>query len=172
MRQIAITIILMAATLMSSCGVYNRYERPADISVSETYRDMDLAESDSSNLAQLSWKELFTDPYLQALIEEGLVNNTGLRIARLRIEQAEATLQSSRLAYLPSVNLSAEGSMSSFAGATPSKAYTLASSASWEIDIFGKLTNAQRGAKAAIENSIAYEQAVRTGLDLFFYNFQ
>jgi NodT family efflux transporter outer membrane factor (OMF) lipoprotein len=115
-------------------------------------------------LASLSWAELFTDPYLQRLIETGLNHNTDLQVAYLRVEQAEAVLKSSRLAYLPSVNLVPQGVLSSFDGASPSKTYSLAASASWEIDLFGKLANAQRGDRAVLESTKAYRQAVQTRL--------
>lgn len=151
-------------TIMCSCSVYKKYQRPEDLSVSETFRDMDSIEQDTSTLATLRWSELFTDPFLQTLIETGLQHNVDLRIARLRVEQAEVVLQSSRLAYLPSVNLAPQGSLNSFDGASPSKTYSLAASASWEIDLFGKLTNANRGDKAALEGSKAYQQAVQTKL--------
>lgn len=159
-----IFIIIMIGTVMSGCSVYKKYQRPEALAVSEGYRDMNAAEQDTSTLATFHWQELFSDLYLQSLIEAGLQHNTNLQIARLRVEQAEAVLQSSRLAYLPSVNLTPQGSISSFDGATPSKTYLLAASASWELDIFGKLTNAKRGDIAALEGSRAYQQAVQTQL--------
>ena len=119
---------------------------------------------DTASIATLPWTELFTDPMLQALICEGLASNTDLGIARLRVEEAEATLLSSRLAYLPSVSLTPQGGLSSYDGAKTSKTYTLAASAEWEIDLFGRLTNAKRGARAALESSRAYSQAVQTQL--------
>lgn len=54
--------------------------------------------------------------------------------------------------------------MSSAGGTKTSKTYNLAASADWELDIFGKLTNAKRGAKAVLEQSEAYRQAVQTQL--------
>lgn len=101
---------------------------------------------------------------LQPLIREGLANNTDLGIARLRVKEAEATLLSSRLAYLPSLSLNPQGQLSSYDGAKTDKTYHIAASAGWEVDLFGKLTNAKRGAKAALEQSEAYRQAVQTQL--------
>ena len=49
-------------------------------------------------------------------------------------------------------------------GAEAAKTYNLAVSAGWELDLFGKLTNAKRGARAALEGSRAYSQAVQTQL--------
>ena len=80
------------------------------------------------------------------------------------MEAAKAVLLGARLSYLPSLSLNADGGLSSIDGGRPAKTYNLAGSASWEIDLFGKVTNAKRGAQAALEGSRAYEQAVRTQL--------
>ena len=153
-------IILFALILLAGCSIYRPYTRP-EIETDGLYRD--IPAEDTVTLASLSWRELFTDPQLQTLIETGLEQNTDLRIARLRTEAAEATLLNARLSYLPSVSLNPEGGINRYDGAT-SKTYNLGASASWEIDIFGKVTNAKRGAKAALEGSRAYAQAVQTRL--------
>jgi len=152
------------AAFMCSCNVYRKYHRPEDLSVSQTYRDVEEPQQEISSVADLSWRDLFADPYLQTLIKEGLEHNTDLQISWLKIEQSEAILRSSRLAYLPSVNLGPQGTLSSFNGASPSKTYLLAASASWELDLFGKLTNIKEGDKAALGNSRAYQQAIHTQL--------
>lgn len=153
-------ILSLAACLMASCGIYRPYSRP-EVETNGLYRD--IPTEDTVTLASLSWHELFTDPQLQTLIETGLEQNTDLRIARLRVEEAEAILQNARLSYLPSVSLTPEGGVSRHDGTT-AKTYNLGASASWEIDIFGKVTNAKRGARAALEGSRAYEQTVQTQL--------
>lgn len=153
-------ILSLAACLMVGCGIYRPYSRP-EVETDGLYRD--IPTEDTVTLVSLSWRELFTDPQLQTLIETGLEQNTDLRIARLRVEEAEAILQNARLSYLPSVSLTPEGDVSRHDGIT-AKTYNLGASASWEIDIFGKVTNAKRGARAALEGSRAYEQAVQTRL--------
>lgn len=153
-------ILSLVACLMAGCGIYRPYSR-LEVETDGLYRD--IPAEDTVSLASLSWRELFTDPQLQTLIETGLEQNTDLRIARLRVEEAEAVLQNARLSYLPSVSLTPEGGISRHDGTT-AKTYNLGASASWEIDIFGKVTNAKRGARAALEGSRAYEQAVQTRL--------
>ena len=148
---------------MAGCSIYKPYARPEiGMEVDSLYRDMD--NMDTVSIATLSWDKLFTDPCLQKLIMEGLAQNTDLRIARTRVEAAEAVLMNARLSYLPSVSLTSEGSISHTEGQSALKTYNLAASASWEIDLFSKITNAKQGARAALEGSRAYEQAVRTGL--------
>ena len=84
--------------------------------------------------------------------------------AQQRIKEAEATLSSAKLAYLPSFMLTPQGGVSSFDKSKGSWTYTGIASASWEIDIFGKLTNAKRRSKALYLQSLEYEQAVSTSL--------
>ena len=148
---------------MAGCSIYKPYKRPEiKTDVDSLYRDVD--NPDTVSIATLSWGKLFTDPCLQKLIEEGLAQNTDLRIARTKVEAAEVVLMNARLSYLPSVSLTPEGSISHTEGQSAVKTYNLAASAIWEIDLFGKVTNAKRGARTALEGSRAYEQAVRTGL--------
>lgn len=155
------TILIVSAVLsLSGCGVYRPYSRP-QVETDGLYRDIPI--EDTVTMASLSWRELFADTQLQTLIEKGLQRNTDLRIARLRVEEAEAVLKNSRLSYLPPLSLNLEWGVSRSGGAV-SNTHTPGASASWEIDIFGKVTNAKRGARAALEGSRAYEQAVRTRL--------
>lgn len=158
-----ITAIILAA-LFSSCHIYRAYERPESVTVSDSLYREPVSASDSVSLASLTWRELFRDSQLQQLIERGLAHNTDLRIARLKVKEAEALLMTSRLSYLPSVSLNPQGTLISVDGSKPSKTYNLAVAADWEIDLFGKLLNAKRGAQAALEQSEAYRQAVQTQL--------
>lgn len=164
MHTIRNIIIIMLTSTLSGCHIYRTYQRPSSITVSDSLYRQPVTSTDTVSLASLSWKELFTDPLLQQLIETGLANNTDLNIARLKVKEAEALLMTSRLSYLPSLSLTPQGTLSSIEGSKPSKTYDLAVSADWEIDLFGKLLNAKRGARAALEQSEAYRQAVQTQL--------
>lgn len=106
---------------------------------------------------------IFTDPYLQNLIEKGLKQNTDVRTAELRVEEAKASLLSAKLAFLPSFALSPQGGVNTVESQV-SRTYTLPVTASWEIDIFGKLRNSKRQAKAAYAQSEDYKQAVYSSL--------
>lgn len=160
MKLIYFCIITIATSLLSGCGVYTPYSRP-DIDIEGLYRDTET--NDTVSIASFGWKAFFHDKHLQSLIERGLVQNTDLRIAHTRVEAAEAVLMNARLSYLPSISLAPEGSISGMNGNSV-KSYNLAASASWEIDLFGKVTNAKQGARATLEGSWAYEQAVQTEL--------
>lgn len=156
-------ILLAASCLMSGCGIYNRYSRSdmgADI---DSLYCAPMVMNDTVTIASMPWRELFTDPRLQVLITTGLERNTDLGIARLQVEETQATLTNTRLSYLPSLNLTPQVGVSRYNGETQ-KTYNFGVTATWEVDIFGKVTNAKRGAAAALEQSRAYEQAVQTQL--------
>lgn len=163
-----ITVLLCATALLSSCHIYKSYDRPDNIDVEGLYRDPvsdnDTLTSDTANMGNLPWREIFKDPKLQALIEQGLEKNIDMQAAILRVEEAKVMLTSAKLAYLPSINLTPQGTLASFDGSKSSKTYQLPAAASWEIDLFGKLLNAKRGSKAALLQSKAYRQAVRSQL--------
>ena len=154
-----IIVLTTATALLSSCGKY----QPAETTPDNLYGE-EVAVDDTTNFGNVNWRELFTDPQLQALIEQGLQNNTDLRSAQLQIEEAEAALMSAKLAFLPSFALSPQGTISSFDGGKATKTYTLPVTASWELDIFGRLRNAKQQAKALYAQSKDYQQAVRTQL--------
>lgn len=147
--------------MLTGCGTYSRYHR-ADIPTENLYRNIP-EDMDTTTLASLSWREMFTDRKLQSLIETGLQQNTDLNVARLRVEAAEATLMTAKLSYLPSLGINAEGGDNRYDGTT-AKTYNVGATASWELDIFGKLTAAKRGAVAALQGSRDYQQAVQTQL--------
>ena len=155
-------ILLWAVCLMTGCSIYKPYSRP-EVQTEGLYRDLEETR-DTASIATLGWRNLFSDKKLQALIEKGLERNTDLRVAHTRVKAAEAVLMNARLSYLPSVVLAPDGSISGTEGAKAIKTYNLAASASWEIDLFGKVTNAKREALAALEGSRAYRQAVETQL--------
>ena len=157
-----IIVLTTATALLSSCGIYTKYQ-PAETTPDNLYGE-EVAVDDTTNFGNVNWRELFTDPQLQVLIEQGLQNNTDLRSAQLQIEEAEAALMSAKLAFLPSFALSPQGTISSFDGGKATKTYTLPVTASWELDIFGRLRNAKQQAKALYAQSKDYQQAVRTQL--------
>lgn len=157
-----LTTMTLAAGL-TSCGIYTKYDRPSEVlaGLDSLYR-ADLRPDTTHTLTSLSWEELFTDPRLQVLVRRALEANTDLQVAHLQVEEAQAALRQSKLAYLPSADLAPEASLGSLDGKKPQKTYALDVSASWEIDLFGRLTNAKREARAALLESDAYRQAVQT----------
>lgn len=162
MKKIILTIATTA--LLSSCGIYTNYERPADIKTDGLYGASVQESADSAGLAALPWRSLFTDPTLQSLIEKGLQNNADMRTAALAIEEAEASLKAAKLSFFPSLAFAPQGGFSAIDWAKASKTYTIPVTASWQVDIFGNLRNAKKRAQVQLESSKAYKQAVQTQL--------
>ena len=157
--------IAMCAVLLSSCHIYRKYERPEGLPVDSLFRGAESYTTDDTlTLGDLSWEEVFQDTLLQNLIRFGLDNNTDLQTALLRVDQAQAQLTAARLAFLPSLTLSPQGTVSSTDGAKAVKSYEIPVQASWEIDLFGNLLNAARGSRSTLLQQEAYRQAVQSEL--------
>ncbi|MBD5234577.1 MAG: TolC family protein [Bacteroidales bacterium] len=155
-------VAVAAVSILGSCGIYKKYETPTSTPLTKEYAEALTQTPDSTALGNLSWQTLFTDPKLANLIESALANNTNLRNAQLNVEVAQANVLGARLSYLPYVALAPNGAAASYAGSDLSWTYQLPAQLSWEIDIFGKLLNSKRGAKAALLKSEAYSSAVRS----------
>ncbi len=163
MNRIQKLIVLGATFLLSGCGIYTKYEPQATVPDNLYGDEAASLSADTTNIADIGWRDFFSDPYLQELIERGLTQNTDVLTAGLRIEEARASLLSAKLAFLPSFALAPQGALGTVDGQV-SRTYTLPVTASWEIDLFGKLRNAKRQSQAAFAQSEDYQQAVYSSL--------
>ena len=166
MRKLSNIIAAAAVSMMlTGCGLYNKYEKTVQDpdNAFGTTQDIMSATSETT-IADLSWREFFTDPLLQNLIEQALANNTDLNTARINVEKSELSLRTKKLAFLPSLYFSPQGSISSFDGAKATKSYTLPLDISWEIDVFGSMRNKKRAAQAALLQSQMTEESTRSNL--------
>ena len=155
--------------MMASCGLYNKYERPEDLNTKGLIRDLQsdadtLAVNSDENFGNLPWREVFTDPQLQGLIETALENNVDLRNAALNVKMMETALTCAKLAFLPSVAFAPQGTISQVQmdGASVSKTYQLPISASWNLDLFGNLLSQKRSAQMKLLATKDYQVAVQT----------
>ena len=161
-------VFSFAALLLSSCGLYNKYDRPAvdtkglvrdTVSMTDT-----LAVQDTTSFGNLPWRSVFTDPQLQALIQQGLDNNPDLLNAALNVHMVNEALKVAKLAFLPSVALSPQGTLQSFDGAAATKSYTLPISASWNVDLFGNLLSVKRSAQMQLLATKDYQTVVKCNI--------
>ena len=163
-----VMIYMSAALLLSSCGLYNKYERP-EVNTEGLVRDPvsltdTLAVQDTTSFGNMPWRSVFTDPQLQSLIQQGLDNNPDLLNAALNVKMVNEALKVAKLAFLPSVALSPQGTLTSFDGAAATKAYTLPVSASWNLDLFGNLLSAKRSAQMQLIATKDYQTVVKTNI--------
>lgn len=168
MKKNNILIMISAAALLSSCGIYNKYERP-EVNTTGLVRDVasvtdTLAVTDTTSFGNLPWRSVFTDPQLQSIIEKGLANNTDMLNAALNVKMVEAQLTAAKLAFVPSFTFSPQGTISSWDGSKATKTYSLPINASWSIDLFGNLLNQKRSAQMALLATKDYQLVVKTNL--------
>ena len=162
-------ILFASATLLlGSCGIYNKYERP-EVNTQGLVRDPlslidTLAVTDTTSFGNLPWRSVFTDPQLQTLIQQGLDNNVDLLNAALSVKMIEAQLACAKLAFLPSVAFTPQGTLSSFDGSKTTKSYQLPISASWNVDLFGNILSVKRSAQMQLLQAKDYQLAVKTNI--------
>ena len=164
--------VLVPAVLFSlqSCFVARDYSRPQV--VEDEYYRTDRLPQDSTNLADVPWRAMFTDPLLVGYIEEGLENNIDIRIALQQINAAQSYVKQARAGYLPAINLGAGVnhqilSKNSQFGALFNGSVTqfeATGNLSWEADIWGRIRSNDRAFQANYLQTVAAHQAVKTEL--------
>jgi multidrug efflux system outer membrane protein len=162
-----IPVILLS---LQSCFVAKDYSRPEVVQESN-YRTNLVAE-DSSTWAELSWREIFTDPHLQGYIDKGLENNVDIRIALQQVEAANAYYLQGKAAFFPTLNGNAQVTHQKLSGNSQFGAifdgsltqYELTGSLSWEADIWGKIRSNKRASEASYLQSLSAQQAIKTRL--------
>ena len=163
-----IATLVLAAALMNSCGLYTKYERP-EVNTKGLVRDPlsltdTLLVNTDENFGNMPWRSVFTDPQLQALIEQGLANNADLLNAALNVKMMEEQLKVAKLAFIPGFSFSPQGTISSWDGGKATKSYSLPVTASWNVDLFGNLLNVKRSAQMSLLATKDYQVAVKTNI--------
>ena len=166
MKRLSNIFVAAAVSLMlTGCGIYNKYEQKTTTPADAFGQDANIkAASSEGTIAQMSWREFFTDPLLQQLIEQVLANNTDLNSARIAVEKSQASLTAAKMAYLPSLVFAPQGTLSSFDKSAATKTYNLPLQLSMDIDVFGSITNKKRAAKAVLLQAQMNEEATRSNL--------
>lgn len=169
MKRYNFLIIGLAAVTLTGCkSLYGKYERPA-VNTSGLIRDAvndndTLAVTDTTSFANIPWRSVFTDPQLQTLIEKTLANNPDLLNAALNIDMAEAQLKVAKLAFLPGITFTPQGTISTWDGQKANKTYSFPVNASWDANLFGSLTAAKRSVQVSMLQMKDYQVAVQTKL--------
>jgi multidrug efflux system outer membrane protein len=174
-NKIGATLVVIL-TLAVSCKVTQPYQRPSQVAGNGLYRDTtdtpvaatppaDTAKSDTTTIATLPWRQMFSDTLLQNLIQEGIDNNLDLKVAVARIREAQANFRQSKAAFFPSLDAGADATAQKLPGTSQgSQTYEASLSSSWEVDLWGQLRSASRAQLASLLQSYAYKAAVQTQL--------
>ncbi len=165
MKQRLLTLLIMAIGI-AGCTLAPEYHRPAT-RLAETWTAPSTNSLSTTNLAaEIGWRTFFSDPRLQKLIELALTNNRDLRSASLRLDLARTEYRIRRSAVLPEVDGNASGirqrtsgEIYAFEGGTILSTYSVGATASYEIDLFGRVHSLK---EAALETFLATEEAQRS----------
>lgn len=170
-HAIKICILYSVLCILSSCGVYKKYQSQNNAPDDLFGRGDSIAKAASeSSIAEISWREFFTDPLLQDLIDSALVRNSDLFAAQSAVQQAQAALKAAKLAYLPSLSLNPQASISttmlgaSGSGTGLGYSYQIPLQLDWNIGISGSVTVNKRKAQAVLEQAKAARDATQANL--------
>ncbi|MFG4003519.1 TolC family protein [Flavobacterium aquidurense] len=171
-----ITKIVMIAILITtiiSCKVSKDIETPKD-AFPDNFRNASVSK-DTASIADVEWKNFFTEKDIIQLIDSAVARNNDLQIAVKNIEIAQYRFTQSKWGNIPQVNLSVSASTSnpsdnSFTGKNLGQAlgqnhiddYSAGASLSWEADIWGKIRNQKKGAFAGYLQSEEVKKALQT----------
>ncbi|MCW3167231.1 efflux transporter outer membrane subunit [Chryseobacterium sp. 09-1422] len=164
---------VLTALVITSCHVRQEYERPAAVVDEKLFRT-DMLPQDSTSTANVSWKEIFTDPVLQKHISKALENNLDIRIALQNIRSAEAYLRQSKAAYQPTLTVGpgytfqTQSLNTQFGQIIGERRYVnqfdITGSIAWEADLWGKLKAQEKAQLATYLGNVAAHQAVKSDL--------
>lgn len=174
-KRIVLFLGLVVLMGFPSCQVLNRYRSP-EIDSENLFRDENPL--DTTTIANIPWREFFTDTFLQSYIDEALINNFDMLIAEECIKQAEAVLGMARAAYFPDIALNAQVTQTRLSNRDPltgaskdqknlgyhSENYSLGIVAGWELDLWGKMRSESRSKYAQMLNSYAGRNLLQTSL--------
>jgi outer membrane protein, multidrug efflux system len=149
-------IVIAFTVLLTGCMVGPDYVRPVvDMPAAFRYEDRDAKET-----ANTEWWRQFQDPVLDALINEALANNKNVKVAVANIERAAGVLVQARSPLYPQIGYggSAARERASESGAVPvpsiipnpQNSYQVLASASWEIDLWGRIRRLSESAQAEL----------------------
>ena len=168
-----IILIFFVSFLVVSCHTRQNYQRANDMVDEKLFRT-DALPKDSLSMANLSWKEIFTDAVLQKHIAKALENNLDIRIALQNIASAEAYLKQSKAAYQPTISVGPDYSFNTsslntqFGQIVGERRYInqfdITANLGWELDLWGKLKGQEKAQYAAYLSSVAAHQNVKSNL--------
>ncbi|MES2005759.1 MAG: efflux transporter outer membrane subunit [Bacteroidota bacterium] len=167
-------LVALLLVVLSACSVSKDIDKPAP-ELPASFRN--TLSADSNSIADLAWRDFFTEPSLQKLIDSAIVKNYDLQIALKNIELVQKVLLQTRYAYLPDVKLQAGAilnrpsdnslngiSLSQFLGKSSIEDYTTAVGISWEADIWGKIKNQKAAALAEYLQTAEVRKAIQTNI--------
>lgn len=168
-RLMSLTAVSALALSLTGCGIYTKYENKQEVPdglFGEAGAQSSAQSDNQQPLSQIAWRDVFTDPQLQQIIDKVLTDNADLQVAQLNIEMAQAQFKASKLAFAPSFAFAPNGALSKYNvdGAEVAKTYTIPVTMQWQIDAFASLRNAKRANEASLHAAEDARQATQASL--------
>ena len=164
---IKILVIGVATLSLWGCdtikSLHSKYQSQATVPADVFGSAVNMA-ADTTSMADVSWREFFTDPLLQRLIDTALVHNTDINSARIAVQQSEASLAAAKQGFYPTVYFAPQGTVGSFGGSAASWTYNLPLQVNWDIDAFGDIKSQKRKAETVLMQAQAREQVARANI--------
>lgn len=168
--------MILAFAVLTACSVSKDVETPKP-ALPETFRSA-VTTGDTSSIADIQWKQFFTETTLQKLIDSAIARNYDMQIAVKNIEESQLLFKQVKLNNIPTVDLNvtassnrpSDNSVTGLSlkqydiGTKHIEDYNANLSLSWEADIWGKIHNQQRSALAAYLQTAEARKAIQTNL--------
>ncbi|WP_454998733.1 efflux transporter outer membrane subunit [Capnocytophaga granulosa] len=156
------------ALTLTACAGRKAYERPNVID--EKLFRADQVPADSLSSANVSWRNIFTDATLQGHINKALSNNLDVRVAMQNVASAQSYLKQSKAAQLPTLSVGTNytrstnsiNAMGGMGERTYNNLWDITGAASWETDIWGKLSAQRRASYASYLATVEAQKAVQS----------
>lgn len=173
-----IIVPALITLIISACSVSKDIKTPnPEVPAAFRMADAQPTTGDSVSIADIQWKQFFTDPVLQQLIDSAIINNYDMQLALKNIEASQLLLKQVNWNYVPEVNFNAGASssrpsnnslngisLSQFLGTKHIENYTADVSLSWEADIWGKIRNQHKSALAAYLQTQEAKKLLQTNI--------
>ena len=156
-----IIVLLVGMLVLPSCSLYKKYE--SDATVDEKVMGDVIDSQDSTSIGDLNWRDVFTDPLLQKLIDTALAKNTDMRTIQLTIEQAQNSLKAAKWGYAPTFAFAPQATFT-YQGGNNSNSILIPVTASWQLGVFGQTRSQIRKSKSQLAYYQDYRQAVQVSL--------
>lgn len=155
--KVKLLTLLVAAAVLPGCALLGPdYQRP-ETNVPAQFSEKDVASDQAPATVSSNWWELYQDPVLNDLVQKARANNTDIKLAVARVEEADAVLREVGAALYPEIDLNSSatrsrvteaGAFPVFNGLNPRNDFTFGFGTSFELDFWGKLRRAKESARA------------------------
>lgn len=154
---------LLVPMLLASCAI-TKVDPPAPVVATAQFKESGAWAQGSAAVTPVpdNWWTLFKDPVLDDLERRLVIDNQNLKVSAAQVANARAALEASRSAMYPSLSAGLSASRDASPTATtsanasnPSNSMSLTANASWEVDLWGRLSQASAGAQSTLQASMA-----------------